>query len=103
MKKFKNGEMECRWQEIPAVLNEYRYQFEHRSRISGEGLYANTWHTTHGAIYDLVNLSCNIASQIASGEESQWNVLSSGQISAVTPKVSLTVHKAYDSYVGIQA
>jgi len=61
--------------EINAALSEYRSQFDNRSRDTG-----STWITTHGAIYDLVNLSCNIMSQMSTNELTCWNVLSDGTV-----------------------
>jgi len=58
------------------VLSDYRNQFTHRSRNEGN----KTWITTHSAIYDLVNLSCNIVSQMSTGEKSCWNVTFDGSI-----------------------
>jgi len=63
------------------VLSGYRNQFDNRSRDTGI-----TWHTTHSAIYDLTNLSCNIQTQ----QDTQWNILFDGTITKEQPEPQTT-------------
>jgi len=53
-------------------LSEYRKMYDNRSRIDGN----KTWITTHGAIYDLANLSCNLQTQ----QNTIWNITFDGNI-----------------------
>jgi len=55
-----------------AALDGYREMYDTRSRTDGN----KTWLTTHGAIYDLANLSCNIQTQ----QDTCWNVQFDGTV-----------------------
>jgi len=70
-----NPETAAKKDYIEGAMAGYRAQFSRRSRETGE-----TWHTTHGAIYDTVNLSCNIQSQ----QDTEWNVLFDGTITSAS-------------------